>query len=85
LNHDDLPCIRQQQLAEGYREGRIPEAGGKSIRMSDRRASLLRNARSMSFILLRSGDSIHTGIFNRFPAWSMTDTAPSPRFGLRSI
>jgi hypothetical protein len=37
------------------------------------------------FISAHSGNSIHTGIFNRRPVESMIDTAPSPRFGLRTI
>ena len=36
-------------------------------------------------ISAQSGDSIQTGIFSRLPAGSMTQTAPSPRFGLRRI
>ena len=36
-------------------------------------------------ISAHSGNSIQTGIFSRLPAGSMTQTAPSPRFGLRRI
>jgi hypothetical protein len=31
------------------------------------------------------GNSIQTGIFSRFPVGSVTETAPSPRLGLRRI
>jgi hypothetical protein len=51
----------------------------------DRRASLLRCGRSVILISAQSGDSIQTGIFRRLPPGSMTETAPSPRFGLRRI
>jgi hypothetical protein len=50
-----------------------------------RRASLPRCARSTILVSAESGDSIHSGIFSRFPVGSMTETAPSPRFGLRTI
>ena len=36
-------------------------------------------------ISAHSRDSIQTGIFSRRPLGSMTQTAPSPRFGLRRI
>ncbi len=51
----------------------------------ERRASLLRCGRSAMLIAAHSGNSIHTGIFSRLPAGSMTETALSPRFGLRTI
>jgi len=44
---------------------------------------LLRCGRSAIFISEQSGNNIHTGIFSRLPVGSMTETAPSPRFGLR--
>jgi hypothetical protein len=36
-------------------------------------------------ISAHSGSSIQMGIFSRLPAGSMTQTAPSPRSGLRRI
>jgi hypothetical protein len=49
------------------------------------RASLPRCGRREILIPAHSGNSIQTGIFSRLPAGSMTQTAPSPRFGLRRI
>ena len=49
----------------------------------DRRACLLRCGRCEIVISAHSGNSIQMGIFSRLPAGSMTQTAPSPRFGLR--
>ena len=37
----------------------------------------------MIVILAQSGKSIHTVIFSRLPVAPTTETAPSPRFGLR--
>jgi hypothetical protein len=51
----------------------------------DRRASLLKRGLSVIFISAHSGNSIHTGIFSRRPVGSMIETAPSPRFGFRTI
>ena len=52
----------------------------------DRRASLLRFGRSSVILIAeQSRDNIQTGIFSRLPVGSTTLTAPSPRFGLRSI
>jgi hypothetical protein len=51
----------------------------------DRRACLLRYGCAEILISAHSGNSIQTGIFSRFPAGSMTQTAPSLRFGLRRI
>jgi len=61
------------------------ESGGEINEVRDRRALLLKCGRSVILISAQSGNSIQTGIFSRFPAGSMTETAPSPRFGLRRI
>jgi hypothetical protein len=53
--------------------------------ISERRDAMLRWTSSLTLIKVQSGNSIHTGIFRRFPARSMTETAPSPRSGLRRI
>ena len=44
-----------------------------------------RRGRCEIVISAHSGNSIQMGIFSRLPAGSMTQTAPSPRFGLRRI
>jgi hypothetical protein len=56
-----------------------------SNEVRNRRASLPKRGRSEIFISAHSGNSIHTGIFSRRPVDSMIETAPSPRFGLRTI
>jgi hypothetical protein len=53
--------------------------------VSDSRDSLLKRGRSAIFISAHSGNIIHTGIFSRRPVGSMIETAPSPRFGFRTI
>jgi len=57
--------------------------GSNEVR--ERSASLLKRGRSVIFISAHSGNSIHTGIFSRRPVGSMIETAPSPRFGFRTI
>ena len=46
---------------------------------------LLSCGRSAIWISAQSRDSIQAGIFSRLPVGSMTQTAASPRFGLRRI
>ena len=58
--------------------------GAANNDVRDRGASLLRRGRSVIFVSTHSGNSIQTGIFSRLPVGSITETAPSPRFGLRT-